>query len=68
MDESSGVAVVDIEGAARRVSVSPLVLDGRTVQVGDWLLIHAGLAVDVLDERAALDLSELIRSQPEDRT
>ena len=65
---SSGTVAVDVEGLTHRVSVAPIVLDGRAVHAGDWLLIHSGLAVDVLDERTALEVSEFIRSRTEERS
>jgi hydrogenase expression/formation protein HypC len=62
-------AVVDVDGADRRVSLAPIVLAGDPVEVGDWVLVHTGLAVEVLDPDAARDLaafSRQIRQQPEE--
>ena len=38
------------------VSLAPLVLDGHPVEPGDWLVVHTGLAVELLDETAAADV------------
>jgi hydrogenase assembly chaperone HypC/HupF len=48
-----GWAQVDLAGTARRVSLAPLVLDGTPVAVGDWVVVHTGLAVDLMDDEAA---------------
>ena len=56
------VAVCEIDGVQREASL--MMLDG--VQVGDYVLIHAGFAIEMIDEgeaqltlqalRAALDM------------
>jgi len=54
--DGAGLAAVDVERIRRQVSLAPLVLDGRPVGAGNWVLIHAGLAVELLDEADALEL------------
>ena len=54
-------AVVDVDGSHRRVSLAVLSLDGRGVEVGEWVLIHTGFAMEVLDEASAADLIALHR-------
>ncbi len=49
VDATRGTAEVDLAGRHRQVSLAPLVLDGASVAPGDWLLVHTGLAVEVLD-------------------
>jgi hydrogenase expression/formation protein HypC len=64
-----GEAVISVHGVERRVSLAPIVLDGRDVEVGDWVLVHTGLAVDLLDEAAATELtrfSRLVRGHPQE--
>jgi hydrogenase maturation factor len=39
-----------------------LTLDGRTVEPGEWLLVHTGLAVETLDPGDAAELVALHRS------
>lgn len=44
-----------VEGGPRRaVSLAVLVLEGTTVEVGDWVEVHTGLAVGVLTEADAV--------------
>ena len=62
-------AVVEIDGRDREVSLAVLVLEDRPVSVGDWVLIHTGFAVEVLDPGEGADLArlraELVRPAPE---
>lgn len=60
--EKSGVnlAVVDVLGVTRTISLD-LVPD---TSVGDWVLIHAGFAIEKVDEQFAQETLELIRSIP----
>lgn len=49
------VAVVDVSGARRRISLALL----DDIEIGDWVLIHVGFAMARIDEdeaRAALEL------------
>ncbi len=62
VDGAGREAVVDVDGAERRVSLAVLTLDGRTVEPGVWLLVHTGLAVETLDPADAAELVALHRS------
>ena len=62
VDGDGREAVVEIDGAERRVSLTVLTLDGRTVEPGTWLLVHTGLAVETLDPTDAAELVALHRS------
>jgi hydrogenase assembly chaperone HypC/HupF len=53
-------AVVDVGGSHRSVSLAVLVLEDRAPAPGDWVLIHIGLAVEIIDERAATALTALL--------
>ncbi|MCZ7527999.1 MAG: HypC/HybG/HupF family hydrogenase formation chaperone [Acidimicrobiia bacterium] len=55
-------ATVDVDGSTRRVSLAMLVLEERPVAPGDWVLVHTGLAVDLLDEDRAAELVDLHRT------
>lgn len=44
------LALVDVRGAQRRVNVGML---DAAPDPGDWVLIHMGFAVEVVDEAAA---------------
>ncbi|MCF8035681.1 MAG: HypC/HybG/HupF family hydrogenase formation chaperone [Desulfobacteraceae bacterium] len=49
-DIESGIATIDVEGVKRKASLM-LVEDAR---VGDYVIVHAGFAIQVLDEETAL--------------
>jgi hydrogenase expression/formation protein HypC len=48
-DEANGLARVDVAGVRRTINVG--LLDGVTP--GDWVLIHVGFALSVVDEEEA---------------
>jgi hydrogenase expression/formation protein HypC len=50
-------AVVDIEGVTREVSLA-LTPDAR---VGDYVLLHTGYAISVIDEAEARETLDLLR-------
>jgi hydrogenase expression/formation protein HypC len=58
-------AVVEFQGAERRVGLA--LLPGAAV--GDWVLVHAGYAIQRLDEAEALEnlklLEELLAVEPD---
>jgi hydrogenase assembly chaperone HypC/HupF len=58
IDEVRGTAIVATGGRRAAVSLAPIVLEGGRVVAGDWLLIHTGLAVVVLDEHEAREILE----------
>ncbi len=49
--------VVEIGGTEREVSFKLL----RDVQVGDYVIVHAGFAIQKLDEKEALETLELFK-------
>lgn len=55
-----GDAVVDVGGSHRSVSLAVLVLEDRAPEPGDWVLIHTGLAVEIIDEDAATVLTDML--------
>jgi hydrogenase expression/formation protein HypC len=56
VDDEGLVARVDVAGAVRDISLAIVAEDG--VAVGDWLLIHMGVATDVIDEHEAAAVQE----------
>jgi hydrogenase assembly chaperone HypC/HupF len=62
VDDGGRSALVDVDGSERHVALTILVLDGTPVAAGDWLLVHTGLAVEILAPDDAADLLELHRS------
>ncbi len=58
-------AVVDVYGARRDVS---LLLLPEEVNVGDYLLVHAGFAIHKIDEDAAEESYRLLKMILEEET
>ncbi len=56
------MATVDIYGARRDVS---LMLMPEEAQVGDYVLVHAGFALQKIDEEAALESLKLLKEYEE---
>lgn len=58
----SGVnlATVDVLGVTRKVSLDLV----PATDVGDWVLVHAGFAIEKVDEQFAQETLELLRSMP----
>jgi hydrogenase expression/formation protein HypC len=53
------LAKVDVSGVKRAINVG--LLEGETLQPGDWILIHVGFALSKIDEeeaKAALEFLE----------
>ena len=44
-------AIVEVEGVRREVSIVVVLDDG--VKVGDWVLLHVGFAMSIIDEEEA---------------
>ncbi|HMK61057.1 MAG TPA: HypC/HybG/HupF family hydrogenase formation chaperone [Dissulfurispiraceae bacterium] len=55
-------ATVDVFGARREIS---LLLLPEEAKVGDYVLVHAGFAIQKIDEAVALDSMRLIREYAE---
>ncbi len=55
------MARVDFSGVVREVSVQWL----PEVKVGDYVLTHVGMALNILDEKDALETLELLREMGE---
>jgi len=54
-------AVVSVDGRDQRVSLAVLLLEEQPVATGDWVLVHTGLAVAVLDPAEGAELARLHR-------
>lgn len=57
--DDSDVASVEVDGAARDVNIALLREQG--VAVGDWVLIHLGFALEVIDEAGARQAMDGLR-------
>jgi hydrogenase expression/formation protein HypC len=53
VDESLRLATVDVAGVRRTINLSLVDTDERPAQVGDWVLIHVGFALSLVDEEEA---------------
>lgn len=53
----NGVATIDVDGVRRQTSLMLL----EDVKVGDFVLVHAGFAIQKLDEDAAFESLTLLR-------
>ncbi len=66
IDLDEQMATIDVSGIRRRVS---LLILGEPVNVGDYVLVHAGFAIHKMDPQAAQDalalLSELGEGEPD---
>ena len=66
VDENHRLAMVDVGGVRRTVSVRLLDLDGGGVGPGDWVLIHVGFAISQVDEEEARATRGLLERMGED--
>ena len=53
----NNMATVDVEGVRRQVSL--LLLDGA--KPGDYVIVHAGFALDTIDEEAAMETLKILK-------
>ena len=53
----NGMATIDVEGVQRSASLMLL----EDVNVGDWVIVHAGFAIQTLDEEAAAESIRLLK-------
>jgi hydrogenase expression/formation protein HypC len=56
------LATVDVQGARRDIS---LLLLPEEAQIGDYVLVHAGFAIQKVDEAAAQDALNLLKELAE---
>ena len=53
----NSVGTIEFEGVKKRVSL--LLLDD--VKIGDWVIVHAGFAIQKIDEKEALETLRFLR-------
>jgi hydrogenase expression/formation protein HypC len=53
VDEANRLALVDVAGVQRKVNIGLLDADGTSAGPGDWVLIHVGFALSLVDEAEA---------------
>ncbi len=49
------LALVDVEGACRRINIGMLELDEQDLRPGEWVIIHMGFALERVDQAAATE-------------
>lgn len=59
--EEGGLATVDILGVTRSISVDLT----PQAQAGDFVLVHAGFAIEVVDEQFAQETIDIIKQFPD---
>lgn len=57
-------AKVSFDGVLREVSLAPV----PEAKVGDYVLVHVGLALSVIDEKEAQEIFSLLAATTEDST
>lgn len=61
IDQKEALGIVDILGVEREVALDLV----PKAQVGDYVLVHAGYGIEVVDEQYANETLELIRQFPD---
>lgn len=54
-------ATIDVDGVRREASLMLL----EDVQVGDWVIVHAGFAIHKIDEKSAKETLDFLREAAE---
>jgi hydrogenase expression/formation protein HypC len=64
VDEANRLALVDVAGVRRTVNIGLLDADGTAP--GDWVLIHVGFALSLVDEEEAAATLALLQDMGAD--
>ena len=59
LPEARKMAVVEVEGVRREVSIVMVVDEG--LKLGDWVLLHVGFAMSIIDEDEAASQLDFMR-------
>ena len=62
-DAAAHMAAVRVSGARRMVNIS--LVDEEGIAPGEWVLVHAGLALSVIPEQEALETLALLQEMSE---
>ncbi|WP_407493072.1 HypC/HybG/HupF family hydrogenase formation chaperone [Pseudooceanicola sp. MF1-13] len=60
-DEARQMGMAEVSGVKREVSLAPVADRPLAQLVGEWVLIHVGFAMAVIDEQEAADTLEALR-------
>jgi hydrogenase expression/formation protein HypC len=52
-DREAGLALVDVSGVRREISVALVDEPAAPIETGDWVLVHVGFALARIDEEQA---------------
>jgi hydrogenase expression/formation protein HypC len=66
VDETNRLALVDVAGVQRTVNIGLLDADGISAGPGDWVLIHVGFAMSLVDEDEAAATLALLQGMGTD--
>lgn len=66
VDDERRLAKVDVAGVRRTVNIGLLDSDGDGAGEGDWVLIHVGFAISMVDEAEARATRELLEGMGRD--
>jgi len=59
IDEANDIAKVNVSGVKRNINVGLVRPDG--IGLGDWVLVHVGFAMSIIDEQEAQETLRLLR-------
>ena len=65
VDEQNRLAKVEVAGVLRNVNIGLLDRDGDGAKPGDWVLIHVGFAMSLVDEQEARATLEFLEKMGE---
>ena len=60
-DAARQMAMADVSGVRREVSLAPVADRSLDALVGEWVLIHVGFAMAVIDAQEAADTLDALR-------
>jgi hydrogenase expression/formation protein HypC len=66
VDEQNRLALVDVAGVRRTVNIGLLDAEGNSAAPGDWVLIHVGFALSIVDEEEAAATLSLLQGMGAD--
>jgi hydrogenase expression/formation protein HypC len=66
VDEANRLALVDVAGVRRTVNIGLLDADGISAEPGNWVLIHVGFALSLVDEEEAAATLALLQGMGAD--
>lgn len=63
VDPATNLATADFSGVRRTINLSCIVDDDRTLEscIGEWVLVHVGFAMSLIDEDEARKTLDLLR-------